>query len=243
MKRVESVLSAIMDQNVFEYMIVDKALNIVESSPGVKRYLGEKPVEGIPFTEYLPEYIGVEQEIKETFKNRFCTFRLENVRKNEFYLSLSVAYGDADSIIILIKNTTETSIARQQLQQYSNESSLLYGTLQKVMDHQDDLIFITSINKIEFASEKFLHYFKLANQHELSISSLNLYSYFDGNLKNYHELFSEVVGREQQMQIGHDHFIVDATPGESFYKVFTLKKVQKEVSNQRDEDGDEIVLG
>lgn len=225
MRDVHNVLNAILSKNIFEYILVDRELDIITTSDGVGKYLGAQPKEGENILDYLPELVGNEEEVKQIFAKKYCLYTLESVYKNEYYVDISIEYCDENSAIVLLHNTTTVAMAKQRLLQYSNESSLLYSALQKVVDSQNALIFVVEQNKIKFANQKFMDYFDVKDLEELEKKSLKLYKYYDENLINYDGLFDHVKDREGYIRINDDTFILKATLVESTHELFTLAKV------------------
>ena len=156
MRDVQIVLNAILSKNIFEYILVDREFDVVSASDGTKKYLGSQPKAGEDILDYLPELVGNEEEIKQIFVKKYCLYTLESVYKNEYYVNISIEYCDQNTAIILLHNITTVTNAKKKLLQYSNESSLLYNTLQKVVDSQNALIFVSDHNKIKFANQKFM---------------------------------------------------------------------------------------
>jgi len=222
---IQIVLNAILSKNIFEYIIVDRDLRIQNTSEGIKRYLEKQPKENDDVLEYLPELVGSEDEIKEIFVKRYCLYTLESVHKNEYYVNISIEYCDQNTAIILLHNITATALSQQKLLQYSNESTLLYNTLQKVLDSQNALLFVASSTNIKFANQKFIDYFNANNIADIKTKELKLYERFDKTLKNYDELFDCVNSKEEYIKIGKDTFILQATLVESTHKLFTLTNV------------------
>ncbi len=225
MRNIQIVLNAILSKNIFEYILIDKNLNVVSTSEGVDKYLNSTPSEGDDVLDYLPELVGSENEIKTIFAKKYCLYSLESVFKNEYYINITVEYCDPETAIILLHNITATTLAKQTLLQYSNESTLLYTMLQKVVDRQNTLLFVTNSDKIEFANQKFLDYFDSNDIEDIRKKELNLYEKFDKNLKSYDKLFDRLNAKEEYIKIGNDTFIVHATLVESTHKLFTLAKV------------------
>jgi len=225
MKNIQIVLNAILSKNIFEYIIVDRDLNIQNTSDGIKRYLGKQPKERDDVLEYMPELVGCEEEIKDIFVKKYCLYTLESIYKNEYYVNISIEYCDQNTAIILLHNITATTLSQQKLLQYSNESTLLYNTLQKVLDNQNALLFVAGSENIEFANQKFIDYFNIDNIKDNKTKELKLYERFDKTLKNYDELFDRVDSKEEYIKVGNDTFILQATLVESTHKLFTLTKV------------------
>jgi len=225
MKQIQLILNAILSKDIFEYILVDRDLNVIDASDGVEKYLGTVPKKGKEVVEYLPELVGYEDEIKKIFVQKYCLYSLEAVMKQGYFINVTVEYSDANTAIILLHNITAITKERHRLLQYNNESTLLYNTLQKVLDNQNALIFIAVDNKISFANKKFLEYFEIEDIVQLKEKDLKLYEWCRIPLKSYDELAQRVYNKEQQIKIKEDTFIIQASDIESVHKLFTLTKV------------------
>lgn len=228
MKNIQIILNAILSKNVFEYILVDTDLHVVNASLGIEKYLGTHPQEGEDILGYLPELVGNEDEIKTIFVKKYCLYSLESVYKNEYYVNISIEYCDEKIAIILLHNITSNTTAKQKLLQYSNESSLLYSTLQKVLDNQNVILFVTNQDeKIEFANQKCIDYFKAKDMQALKNMDLKIYEYYHKKVDGYNAFYKEVYMEEDSITIGDDVFLVQATQIEMTHKLFTLTKVTK----------------
>jgi len=226
-KNIQLILNAILSKNIFEYILVDRDLSVIDASAGIEKYLDKSPQKGEDVLEYLPELVGNEEEVKKIFVKRYCLYTLESVYKNDYYVNISIEYCDQNMAIVLLHNITAVTMAKQNLLQYSNESTLLYNTLQKVVDSQNALLFVTDAEKILFANKKFIDYFQASDMEGIRRKKLDLYRQFNARLENYHELFERVNDREEHIKIGEDTFIIQATLIESTHKLFTLTKITK----------------
>ncbi|WP_294958710.1 GGDEF domain-containing protein [Sulfurovum sp.] len=225
MKNVQIILNAILSKDIFEYILVDRKLHVISASQGVRKYVNAMPKEGDDVLEYLPELVGNEEEIKQIFIKKYCLYTLESVYKNNDYVNISVEYCDQNTAIILLHNITAITRAQQNLLQYSNESTLLYNTLQKVVDSQNTMLFVTNAEKIEFANKKFLNFFHAENIEEIQKKELKLYQKLDASLQNYRDLFASLKEGEKYLKLGKDIFIVQATQIEAAHTLFTLTKI------------------
>jgi len=225
MRQIQLILNAILSKDIFEYILVDRDLNVIDASDGIVKYLAQMPERGKEVVEYLPEIVGYEDEIKKIFVQKYCLYSLEAVMKNGYFINITVEYTDNNTAIILLHNITAITEERHRLLQYSNESTLLYNTLQKVLDNQNALIFIAIENKITFANKKFLDYFGIEDIVHLKEQDLKLYELCRTPLQNYNELAHRVYNKEQHIKIKDDIFIIQASDIESVHKLFTLTKV------------------
>ena len=227
MKNLQIVLNSILAKNIFEYMLIDRDFRILSSSSGIKKYLDKEPSSGDEVLEYFPEFVGNEDEIKQIFIKKYCLYSLESVYKNEYYVNISIEYCTEDTAIVLIHNITAVTLSNQRLLQYSNESSILNSTLQKVVDNQNALLFVVNSqsDKIEFVNKKFMEYFEVAEISDIEKLELNLYQKFDDSLCSYDELFNHADNSEILIKVGIDTFIMKATLVEATHKLFTMTKI------------------
>ena len=225
MRNIQIILNAVLSKNIFQYILIDKDFNVVNSSDGISMYLGTKPEQSEDVLGYLPELVGSEQEIQNIFKDSSFTYILETVHKNGYYVNISVEHYDTNVALILMHNITDISLSKQKLLQYSNESVLINSTLQKILDRQNALLFVTNNEEISFANQQFLEYFGVTHVENLRRKNLCLYKHFDASLKSYDGLFEQVNRKEEYVIINNDTFILQATIIESTHKLFTLTKV------------------
>ncbi|MEA2048844.1 MAG: GGDEF domain-containing protein [Campylobacterota bacterium] len=225
MRNIQIVLNAILSKNIFEYIMVDKDLKIQSTSEGIIKYVGKQPKESEDLLEYLPELVGSEDEIQEIFVKKYCLYTLESVYKNEYYVNISVEYCDDSSAIVLLHNITATTLSQQKLLQYSNESALLYGTLKKVFDNQNTLLFAADRENIKFVNQKFMDYFHLNSIEDIKVQALHIYKFFNTTLESYDELFIALNHKESYIKIDDDTFILHASLIEPTHILFTLTKV------------------
>lgn len=227
MRNIQIILNAILSKNIFEYILIDRELNILDASDGIEKYLDATPREGDDVLEYLPELVGSEDEIRTIFTKKYCLYSLESVHKNDYYINISVEYCDQNTAIVLLHNITAITLSKQKLLQYSNESTLLYRTLQKVVDNQTALIFVSNQdNEIEFANQKFMDYFNIENIIELKEKKLKIYNFCKNTIENYDKFYQYITAHEEhQITIGNDTFVMNATAIEATHKLFTLTKV------------------
>jgi len=227
MRNIQIILNAILSKNIFEYILIDRELNVLDASDGVEKYIDARPKEGNDVLEYLPELVGSEDEIQTIFSRKYCLYSLESVHKNDYYINISVEYCDQNTAIVLLHNITAITLSKQKLLQYSNEATLLYDTLQKVVDNQTVLLFVSNQdNEIEFANQKFIDYFNMESIEELKEKNLKIYSHCKDKIKDYNELYQHTNAQDEyQIIIGDDTFVLHATLIEATHKLFTLTKV------------------
>lgn len=225
MKQIQLILNAILSKDIFEYILVNKNLHVIEASSEIVKYLDEIPQKGQEVIRYLPELLGNEEEIKKIFVQKYCLYNLEAVIKKGYFVNITIEYSNSDTAIILLHNITAITQERQKLLQYSNESTLLYNTLQKVIDNQNAMIFISEGKKIIFANKKFMEYFNVQDVTDLQEKVFTLYLDYNASIKNYDALAKEIYNKECEIQIDNEIFIIEASDIESVHKLFTLTKI------------------
>ena len=225
MKNIQIILNAVLSKNIFEYIVIDKNLHIVSMSECIDKFVDVIPQIGGEVLDICPEFVGSEEEIKKIFTQPELTYILESVHKSKYYINVSVEYYNEDSALVLFHNITDVTLSRQQVLQYSNESLLLTATLQKILDRQNALLFVTNNNEISFANQQFLEYFGVEKIENIRRKNLRLYQHLDVSLKSYDALFENVNSKEEYVIINDDTFILQATMIESTHKLFTLTKV------------------
>jgi len=235
MKNIQIILNAILSKDIFEYILVDRSFKIVSTSSGLGKYLETVPKKGDDVLEYCPEFFGSEKEIKKIFDNKSMAYVLESVHKKDYYVNLSLEYYDEDRVLILLHNITDTTLTQQKLLQFSNESILLNNTLQKILDSQNAILFVTHNNEISYTNDQFMKYFDMKKILDMKRKNLKIYEYLDESLEGYDALFERVNSKEEYVTINKDTFILKATWIESTHKLFTLTKITKLTDNmQRD---------
>ncbi len=225
MKKLQVILNAILSKDIFEYVLVDRASKIAEISDGVAKYMSDDIRIGDDVLSHLPELVGREQELASVFDNRDLSFSFETVYKNGHYVNITIDHYDGDNTLFLFHNITEVVESKRKLLQYSNETTLLYGALQKIIDSQNTLLFVTNDDSIEFANQRFIDYFKAKDMDDIKRKGLRLYHFLDDDLKSYEELYHFTNDDEKHITIEKDTFIMQATLIESMHKLFTLSKV------------------
>jgi len=231
MKNIQIILNAVLSKDIFEYILVNKNFEVTNVSTHIDKYLGKKPQVGDDILAFLPELVGSEKEVKEIFTKPNLNYMLESVHKNDYYINISIEHYDQDTVLVLLHNITDITRSKQQLLQYSNESILLNNTLQKILDRQNALLFVTHNNEISYTNEQFMHYFGLKRIHDIRRENLKIYKYLDSSLESYNALYERVNSKEEYVIINKDTFILQATLIESGHKLFTLTKITK-LSNE-----------
>lgn len=241
MKKIQIVLNAILSKDIFEYILVDRDLKVAESSDGIAKYLDEELKRGDDVIEHMPELVGHEKDLEAVYDDHLYSFTFESVYKNGHYVSISIDHYDRDLSLLLIHDITEVMESKRRLLQYSNETTLLYSALQKIIDNQNTLLFVTNDDNIEFANQRFIEYFNAQDIDDIKRKGLRLYHYFEQDLKSYDELYHLTNDGEKQISIDKDTFILQATLIESRHKLFTLSKVTA-LSDAKQQLEDEVQL-
>jgi len=198
MKNIQIILNAVLSKNIFEYVLVDKNFSVVGTSLGIKMYLGSTPSEGEDIFKYLPELVGSEDEIADIFTNPTFSYLLESVHKSDYYINVSVEHYNEDTVLVLLHNITDLTLSRKKLLQYSNESTLLTNTLQKILDQQNALLFVTHNNGISYSNGQFMEYFSIKEERDIPRRNLKIYKYLDSTLKSYFNTFLEKLIRAEE---------------------------------------------
>lgn len=225
MKKIQIILNSILSKDIFEYILIDREFFIKDASSGIKKYTSCDFEKGDEVFDICPELVGSEEKIKEILENPTLIYFLETIHKNDYYLNLSVEYYDANTFLVLFHNITDTTHRQQKLLQYSNESILLNKTLEKILNNQNALLFITQSNEISYANEQFMEYFKIKRVSDIKRKNLYVYKYFDDSLTSYDALFERVNNKEEYIIINNDTFILQAKVIEDTHRLFTLTKV------------------
>ncbi|MFK5975181.1 MAG: GGDEF domain-containing protein [Sulfurovum sp.] len=232
MKNIQIILNTILSKDMFQYILIDKSYNISSISEGVENYLGKVVNIGDDILDYLPELLGYESEIESVLKKETSSYILDSISINSYYLNIFIEYYNDENIMILFQNITDITYSKQRLLQYSNESVLLNNTLEKIINRQNALLFVTSRDDIVYANKKFLDYFKID---DLKNQNVSIYKYLDNPLDSYNSLFKLVEKEERYININKDTFILKSTLIETTHKLFTLSRVT-ELSNENNID-------
>ena len=227
MKHIQIILNAILAKDRFEYILVDKTFKIAEISSGANKYFDKFAKKGDDIFVFLPELVGTEKELGKIFTDKTVIYELSSVYKNNYYINICAEHYDDKTLLILLHNITDKTISQQKLLQYSNESILLNNTLQKILDSQNAMVFVTNNNEISYTNEQFMQYFGIKRAADIKRKNLEIYKYLDPELKSYDELFERVNSKEEYILINKDTFILQATWIEETHKLFTLTKVTK----------------
>ena len=225
MKNIQIILNAILSQDVFEYILIDREYRITGFSEGAKKYMETAPKISDDIMIYLPELTGYEERIESVFDTKDSNCILKTIYKNEYYVDLHLEFYDDKTVMILLHNITEITLSKLELLQYSNENMLLYGTIKKILDSQNNLLVVTNDNTIEYANEKFLEYFSIKDIEDIKERKLYDFDLISMDVKSFEELYEYTKDQEQKVMIGKETFLVKATLLEKRYKLFTLTNI------------------
>jgi len=227
MKNIQIILNAILSKEIFDYILIDRSFRVTGASEGVVRYLSAPLKNGDEIFVHLPELVGREAEIEAIFADPGAQIRLETIQKNDHYIDLSVEHYDASTVLMLVHNVTAATRARQGVLQKSNEATLLYTMLQKIIDAQGALLFVVDREgKIEFANRQFYRHFGEREP--------QLYRHVNTDLTSYAQLCDYLDDQETHVTIGEDTFLLQASRIEATHMLFTLSKVTRIVRENTD---------
>jgi diguanylate cyclase (GGDEF)-like protein len=225
MTNIQVIFNAILSKKIFEYILINKEFKIVNTSVEVSKYLDAEPKEGDDIFDYLPELTGYEKELTKVFQLQEFSFKLNTIQKNNYYMNVSLDHYSDTYALILLQNITKMTQSQQELLQYSNETTLLYQSLQKIIDAQNALLFVMKTNdEIVFANQSLLDYFEVETKESLSKVLPKLYEEIK-NIHSYEELFSYIGNENIHINVGRDRFILQITLIEETHRLFTLSKV------------------
>ena len=224
MRNAQIILDTILTRNIFDYVVLDKNLKIVTFSSHIESYVGKIQPE-LDIADYFPELVGSEAYIQEIFDKPMQKFMLSTVHKKHAYIDICIEYHSEDLLLLLLQNITETTEAKQYILQASNESILLSRTLEKILNNQKILLFLTYNNQITFSNRALLDYFQVHTLKALQDKEIKLYHYVNPSLEDYDALFEYVNSKEVYVLIDNDTFILQVAMVEATHKLFTLSKI------------------
>lgn len=164
-----------------EYLIVNQDLNILDISPGVKRF-ADCPFEvqiGKDVRAIFPELVGMEETINAILEEQEVNFQLNGLGRffsenNPLYFNILIVKNQITTScqkqsIILFEDVTEQMLLEQRLVQASNETSLLLTALSaskayidKIITSMADALLVTScsgeIKTVNQATENLFGY-------------------------------------------------------------------------------------
>ena len=135
----QEVFNAIYKKHHYEYIIIDKEMEIIEFSDKVFEYCDKELLksESIDLYRLVPELYGLESQFEEFFSDNRELIEIPMVKKGEEYVNISVNIGRKDNyakvktLIILFENITDYVIMHQQSVQDRNDKELLLFEVEK----------------------------------------------------------------------------------------------------------------
>ncbi len=133
---IQEILNAINANHIYEYMVIDDTLKIIEYSDKAFKLCDVDAVEcdNLNLTETVPELYGLEEEIEKIFKKERGTLELPYIVKGPGqYVDIHIHPGRCgggeqnryETVIILFENITAQAKMQQNLVQERNEKALL----------------------------------------------------------------------------------------------------------------------
>ncbi|MEG4203703.1 diguanylate cyclase [Microcoleus sp. Pol7_A1] len=134
-----------------EYLAVDRELKIKEISLKVQDfgYIHEEVAEGKDVRDCFPELIGIEGILEGIIEEREQDFQLKSITRvlkdgSYLYLNLYIfgykEQANADRLIILCEDVTDSIVAQQSMVQAANENSIKVDYLAATGDYIDKII-------------------------------------------------------------------------------------------------------
>lgn len=134
---MNSLLQQLLSLRQIEYLVVDRELNILETSLGVQKFADcpqeVKPTK--PVCLGFPELVGVEDILLAILEGRKDSFELKGIGRfspqgHSLYLDLYVLKPQniqdlGNRLVIFIENVTDRMVLEQKFVQRSNEVTLL----------------------------------------------------------------------------------------------------------------------
>ena len=179
-RSINIILYKLLSLRRIEYLTVDRELKIKEISLNVKdfAYLHEEIAEGKDVRDSFPELIGIEGILEGIIEKREQDFHLKSINRvlkdgSYLYLNLYI-FGDkgqanADRLIILCEDVTDSIAAQKIMVQAVNENSMKVDYLaasgdyiDKIINSLGDVLFVTGtsgkIKKVNQAAQKLFGY-------------------------------------------------------------------------------------
>ncbi len=129
------MINAIFAHHLYDYCVVDSALNIVSYSEHAEAYFDpicfEK--EEITLLEAVPEFVGLEDALQALFQHQSDALHIPTVFKApDQYITIRVEQSrDHQVLIVLFENITDATLARQSVVQANNENLLLLKEIEE----------------------------------------------------------------------------------------------------------------
>ncbi|MEG3904939.1 diguanylate cyclase [Microcoleus sp. B4-C5] len=179
-RSINILLYKLLSLRRIEYLTVDRELKIKEISLKVQdfAYIHEEVAEGKDVRDSFPELLGIEGILEGIIEEGEQDFQLKSINRvlkdgSYLYLNLYIfgykAQANADRLIILCEDVTDSIAAQQSMVQAANENSMKVDYLAATGDYIDkiinslgDVLFVTGtsgkIKKVNQAAQKLFGY-------------------------------------------------------------------------------------
>ena len=236
MKSIQIILNAILSKDVFEYLLIDREMRITFISFGMTNFLDAPASPGDDIRDHLPELVGAEEDIAKIFDAPGSSMSIKTIHKEKLYCNIYIDYYDKEQALLLMQNITEVSQAQQRALQHSNETLLLNDTLQKIIDRQNALIFVTdNKDKIVFSNQTFLRYFNPGEGEIIFKRDIGLCKKISKELDTYEAFQNYLLANDvKYITIKHDTFIVEVSRIDAAHYLFALSKVTDIYQKKKD---------
>ena len=137
---IQEVFNAMFKNHHYEYLIVNREMEVIEFSDRVIDYCDAKLLrdDSIDLYPLVPEFYGLEVRFEELFNNKRELIEIPHVRKSdEHYVNISVQPGrkdeqnEVETLVVLFENVTEFVVMHQRSVQDRNEKELLLFEIEK----------------------------------------------------------------------------------------------------------------
>lgn len=177
---MHNLLYKLLSLRRLEYLVVDRKLKIQEISLNLQDFaeIPEAVGKGKDVRDSFPELIGIEGILEDLMEERQEEFQLKSITRvlkdgSYLYLDLSILafteQANAERLIILCEDVTDSITTQQSLVQAANENSIKVDYLAAASDYIDkiinsigDVLLVTGssgkIKKLNQAAEKILGY-------------------------------------------------------------------------------------
>ncbi|MEG4005267.1 diguanylate cyclase [Microcoleus sp. Pol11C1] len=150
-RSINILLYKLLSLRRIEYLTVDRELKIQEISLKVQEFAGihEEVGEGKDVRDSFPELIGIEEILEGIIEQREQDFQLKSITRvlkdgSYLYLDLYIfgyhGEANADRLIILCEDVTDSIAAQQRMVQAANENSIKVDYLAAAGDYIDKII-------------------------------------------------------------------------------------------------------
>lgn len=179
-RSINLLLYKLLSLRRMEYLAVDRELKIKEISLKVQDfgYIHEEVAEGKDVRDFFPELIGIEGILEGIIEEREQDFELKSISRvlkdgSYLYLNLYIfgykGQANADRLIILCEDVTDSIVAQQSMVQAANENSIKVDYLaasgdyiDKIINSLGDVLLVTStsgkIKKVNQAAQQLFGY-------------------------------------------------------------------------------------